>query len=192
MSRRFPPALAALLVVAAAPLGGCAGLGRALGTEKVVPDEFAVVSRAPLAVPPDYSLRPPRPGAAPTQETSPTDQAKHAVFRANEQPTLPDADKRSEGENLLLKEAHANEAAPDIRATITQEAKSGGPVDESFVDKLMIWKTPDYNAGVIDPNQEMQRLRGSQAAAAAGPTPEGMTGAPVIERAKSPALLPTF
>ena len=56
--------LVAALGAATLPLGGCDSFNRALGLEKVVPDEFAVVSRATLAVPPDYSLRPPRPGSS--------------------------------------------------------------------------------------------------------------------------------
>jgi hypothetical protein len=76
-----------LLVLAFAPLAltGFDSFNRALGLEKVVPDEFAVVSRAPLAVPPDYALRPPRPGAAPSQEVTPTEQARQTIFRAGDQ-----------------------------------------------------------------------------------------------------------
>ncbi|MBT4740276.1 MAG: DUF3035 domain-containing protein, partial [Rhodospirillaceae bacterium] len=42
-------AAAALLV-----LSGCDDTKRALGINKSVPDEFAVVRRAPLVMPPDY------------------------------------------------------------------------------------------------------------------------------------------
>jgi len=191
---RSPSMLAAALIAAALPLAGCDSFDRAIGTEKVVPDEFAVVSRAPLAIPPDYALRPPRPGASPTQETSPTEQAKQTIFRAGEQQaTVPGADKLSAGENLLLQQAHAGDAAPDIRETITKEARAGnGPVDESFVDKLMVWKTPDYTKDVIDPNQEARHLKDTTAAVKAGPTPEGVVGVPTIERSKSPSLLSTF
>ena len=191
---RLPRMLAVAIVVAALPLAGCDSLNRALGVEKVVPDEFAVVSRAPLAIPPDYALRPPRPGASPTQETSPTEQAKQTIFRAgSQQATVPDADKLSPGENLLLQQAHAGDAAPDIRQTITKEARAGtGPVDQSFVDKLMVWKTPDYTQNVIDPNQEQQRLRNTSAAIKAGTTTEGLAGVPTIERSKSPSLVPTY
>jgi len=38
-------------------------------------DEFAVVTKAPLIMPPDYNLRPPRPGAARPQEQSERQQA---------------------------------------------------------------------------------------------------------------------
>lgn len=191
---RSPRMLAAALVAAALPLAGCDSLNRALGVDKVVPDEFAVVSRAPLAIPPDYALRPPRPGVSPTQETSPTEQAKQTIFRAgDQQAAVPGADKLSPGENLLLQQAHVGDAAPDIRETITKEARADtGPVDQSFVDKLMVWKTPDYTQNVIDPNQEAQRLRGTNAAIKAGTTPDGLAGVPTIERSKSPSAVATY
>jgi hypothetical protein len=188
-----------LAFCAAAPLavGGCDSLNRAFGLEKVVPDEFAVVSRAPLAIPPDYSLRPPRPGAAPTQEVTASEQAKQSIFRAgDQQAALPGADKRSAGENELLKQAGAATAVPDIRQTIAREAQDEGPIDQSFVDKLLFWRGPDYVLGptdsVIDPNAEQQRLKGSKAAANAPSTPPGLTGVPVIERSKAPSMAVTF
>ena len=54
--------VSALTAVAAIALSGCTSAQKALGMSKVVPDEFRVVSKAPLAVPPDYALRPPAPG----------------------------------------------------------------------------------------------------------------------------------
>ena len=46
-------------------LGGCGGetVGEALGYGQKGPDEMTVIRRPPLIVPPDYNLRPPRPGA---------------------------------------------------------------------------------------------------------------------------------
>ena len=185
------------MAAAALALAGCDGLDRALGMQKVVPDEFAVTPSAPLAIPPDYALRPPQPGAAPTQEVTPTEQAKQTIFRAaGDEAALPGADQRSAGENVLLKEAGAASAAPDIRQTLAKEAQAdAGPVDQSFVDKLLFWRGPDKPPAadqVIDPNQEAQRLKGSQAAANAPATRPGLTGAPVIERTKPPMMLGTF
>jgi Protein of unknown function (DUF3035) len=194
---RHSPVLISALVLAALSVGGCDSMKRALGLEKVVPDEFAVVSRAPLAIPPDYALRPPRPGAAPTQEVSAAEQARQSIFRASDPAAaLPGADKRSDGENLLLRQAGAATASADIRQTITKESRSEGPVDQSFVDKLLFWRGPDNVLGptdqVIDPTLEAQRLKGSQAAVNAQPTAPGLTGTPVIERTKAPVLLSTF
>ncbi len=70
-----------LLVVAALfALAGCDGFKEQLGLTKQSPDEFRVVSRAPLSLPPDYSLVPPAPGAPRPQEGTATDQARTAVF----------------------------------------------------------------------------------------------------------------
>jgi hypothetical protein len=180
------------LALTALSLGGCTDLNRALGLEKVVPDEFAVVSGAPLAIPPDYSLRPPRPGAAPSQEVSPTDQARQTIFRANEQHAAlpPGADQRSTGENELLRAAGAGRAPQDIRQTITKEARAGDVVDPSFVDKVLFWRTPEPVLGgadqVIDPRQEAQNLRGAQPGST---IPRDMTAPPTIERKGQPRAL---
>jgi len=166
------------LLLAPLALGGCTDLKRALGMEKVVPDEFAVVRAAPLALPPDFALRPPRPGAAPTQEISPTEQARQTVFRASDQQSaaVPGADKLSAGENQLLLQAGAASAPRDIRDTVNREAmQSAPPIDESFADKLLFWRTPERRVGltdtVIDPQQEALRLKGSASAEQAGAAP---------------------
>jgi hypothetical protein len=63
-------------------LPGCTGFERAIGLEKVTPDEFAVESRAPLTVPPEFDLRPPQPGAPRPQEASASDQARKVIDTA--------------------------------------------------------------------------------------------------------------
>ncbi len=63
-------------------LSGCTGLRRAVGLDQAGPDEFAVESRAPLTIPPDYDLRPPTPGAARPQEVTAADKARKVVDTA--------------------------------------------------------------------------------------------------------------
>jgi len=58
----FNRVIVATALVAAAGLAGCQSTQKALGMSKVTPDEFRVVTKAPLVVPPDYALRPPAPG----------------------------------------------------------------------------------------------------------------------------------
>jgi len=45
-------------------VGGCTSIRQMVGLDRVGPDEFAVESRAPLTIPPDFELRPPQAGAA--------------------------------------------------------------------------------------------------------------------------------
>jgi hypothetical protein len=79
---------AAVLAVA---LGGCSGIRDSLGIGKHPPDEFQVVSRAPLSMPPDFNLRPPQPGVPRPQEGTARDQAQSAIFNAGAQPATGEA-----------------------------------------------------------------------------------------------------
>jgi len=67
----------ALAAPAALLLAGCAG-GGMFG--RGGPDEFAVARSAPLAVPPDFALTPPRPGEADAAANDPRGQALQALF----------------------------------------------------------------------------------------------------------------
>ena len=49
------------LMAAPAMLGGCDTTKEALGLNKKAPDEFSVVTKAPLVLPPEFGLRPPEP-----------------------------------------------------------------------------------------------------------------------------------
>src|ERR1700742_2437245 len=62
-------------------LGGCSGdkLARTFGLTRDAPDEYTVTTRAPLSMPPDYNLRPPRPGAPRPQEQSERQQAQETL-----------------------------------------------------------------------------------------------------------------
>lgn len=190
-SRYF--ALAAVLL-AAPSLAGCQDFNRAIGREKVVPDEFAVVSRAPLAIPPDFSLRPPRIGVQRPQEAPAVEQARQTVFRAGEdqQANLPPAaDKRSPGEGELLREAGAANAPTDIRQLVDTEAQTANDMSDSFVDKLAFWRKekPGSPDQVIDPAQEAERLKGVKDAGkpAGAAATAGLEGLPTIERTKPAA-----
>jgi Protein of unknown function (DUF3035) len=75
-------ALGFLCLAGASLLPGCTDLKRSIGLEKTSPDEFAVESRAPLTIPPDFELRPPQPGAARPQEKSSGQQARQVIEQA--------------------------------------------------------------------------------------------------------------
>jgi hypothetical protein len=89
----------------AALLAGCASSGPFNHSR---PDEFAVARNAPLVVPPDFALTPPRPGEADVGATDPRAQALQALF-GGPQP-------RSAVENSLLQFAHADRAALGARS----------------------------------------------------------------------------
>jgi Protein of unknown function (DUF3035) len=63
-------------------LSSCTEFKRAVGIDPVSPDEFAVESRAPLTIPPDFDLRPPQPGAARPQEKTAAQKAQADLAQA--------------------------------------------------------------------------------------------------------------
>ena len=73
---RIKPALLAL--PALAMLAGCGGGLNLFNRDR--PDEMAVSRQAPLAVPPDFALTPPEPGAPRPQTPGASQQAMDALF----------------------------------------------------------------------------------------------------------------
>ena len=142
-------------------LGGCStgDLSRTFGLTRDAPDEYTVTTRAPLSMPPDYNLRPPRPGAPRPQEQSERDQAAAALV-----PQLalgsPQGD-ASPGQAALLQET-GPAAPPDIRAKVDQEANQA-KADEGFVNNLLYWRKPAMQNVQVDPQKESQRLKENSA-----------------------------
>jgi hypothetical protein len=132
--------LGVLASVAAMGLAGCQSTSKALGMSKVVPDEFRVVTKAPLVVPPDYSLRPPAPGEPRPQELQPESAARMALVGQS------NAAARSEGEKLLVAKAGVDKADPLIRFVVDDENGDLAHKDESFASKVMFWKKGDKTA----------------------------------------------
>ena len=124
----------AILSLGGAGLSGCTSAAHALGMDKVTPDEFRVVARAPLTVPPDYSLRPPAPGEPRPQELQPESAARAALLGQRA------AVERSDAERMLATRAGADRADPLIRYTVDDEFGDLAHKDRSFADFVMFWR----------------------------------------------------
>ena len=99
-------------VIALTALGvaGCAHQGGYNAINRKRPDEFAVPRMAPLVVPPDFALVPPKPGAPRPQDADSSTQALQAMFGGPAQ--------RSAAENATLNNAGQDHAADGIRSTV--------------------------------------------------------------------------
>ncbi len=154
-------AAAGLLLLA---LSGCSDTKRALGYEKAPPDEFQVVARAPLSVPPDFTLRPPQPGATRPQEGTTRDQARATLLGERSGVSLSLVG-RDSGDMALLTRAGASQAQPGIRELVDKESQSLAEAGHSFTDKLVFWrKPPEAGDGEqLDAAKEEQRLQENRA-----------------------------
>lgn len=175
--------VAAATVTLSACGGGISGIRQQLGLDKSPPDEFRIVARPPLSMPPEYALRPPQPGAPRPQETPVVDRARQTVFRAEPaagsgQSQIAATGGASGGETALLRQAGADRADPNIRETLNREGIRMEQPDRGFVERLAFWRDPPPPGVVVDPTKEAQRIRENQALGRA--VTEGET--PVIRR----------
>lgn len=186
--RRKTITLTVSVIAAAALLAGCQATKETLGLTKRSPDEFRVVSRAPLSLPPDYNLRPPTPGAPRPQEGTTRDRAQAAVFGT---PEAAIADKvppaigegstgsaQSAGESALLQSAGISGVDPNIRKVVDAETDQDQADSTSIADSLTFWRDPAPYGTVVDPAAEQKRLQ--ENAALGKPVTEGDT--PIIQR----------
>jgi DUF3035 family protein len=150
--------LSGLLCLLAAPcLTGCSGqeLTNTLGLTRDAPNEFTVTTRAPLAMPSQFTLPPPDPGAARPQEQSERRKAEEALVPATALATGPR--ESSPGQQAIV-QAAGPPAPPDIRTEVNAESALDKP-RQTFTEQLMFWKKPPPAGTVVDPTREAQRLR---------------------------------
>ncbi len=143
------------LIAAAAAATGCSSMSRALGAGKVAPDEFRVVTRAPLTLPPDYSLRPPNPGEPRPQELAPDAEAREALFGQDQGRAA------SPGERALVSAAGAEVLDPGVRDQVDYESAGIVRRSEGFADRVLSFGRDDEDgedATALDAEAEAARL----------------------------------
>ncbi len=159
-------------------LAACGGdLDRTFGLTRDVPDEFTVTTRAPLSMPPDYTLSPPRPGAPRPQEMTAQQAAEAAL--APDTALTSTAGPESAGQQALV--AQAGPPAPaNIRDQVNAEVQLDRP-RQGFTQQLMFWQSPPPAGTLLDPAKEAERLR--EDAALGQPPTVGET--PIIQPKKN-------
>ncbi len=155
-----------LLAGASLSLQACSQVREQFDFSKKAPDEFKVVTRAPLEMPSNLSSLPaPQPGALRPQEV-PTDQlarqsilGESAVYPAGNAPL-------SQGESALLQRSGAANASPAIRAQVNKETEEYIEGERPGIDKLkrMVGMTPaEPSKEAVDPVKEIERIRQNKA-----------------------------
>lgn len=129
----------------------------ALGIKRKAPDEFKVLSHAPLSVPPEFSLRPIAGDKITGKDVTINGKEGRAVFEkaAAEIST----ERTSKAENAFLQNANASNANPRIKeilkrdATFTKEEKGG------LLKKLAFFRSDEKKeTSVINASAERERI----------------------------------
>jgi len=167
---------ALLLSSCALALAACSSVSDMVGQGKDAPDEFAIVTKQPLVIPPDFYLHPPKPGAAPTNQLSATDTAQSELFSDDPaQIASTISGDYSDGEKILLARAGAAGATDSIRQLIAADNRSLEASDTDFTSTLLFGSSGGDAGHPLNADAEKARLD------AAGP------GRPVAEAAPMPA-----
>lgn len=156
----------ALTALGALALTGCQSASKALGLTKTAPNEFNILTKAPLVVPPEYNLRPPQIGASSSENNYSQEAARKALI-GDVDPAEP-----TQGEIVLMTKAGVGRANQQIRLEIdgenSVERKSAG-----FSNRILFWnngqlRDPEGNPIPLDPEVEAQRLRSINSATGGG------------------------
>lgn len=127
MKKTLPFLLAGAALMAAS---ACSSSGSAGAT----PNEFRVVTKPPLSVPPNYSLRPPAPGTTIPAEVEAANSPNVAAFGTSM------GQDASVSERALVASAHANAVNPAVRAQVDYEETKAIRKSPSIADRVLFWR----------------------------------------------------
>ncbi len=132
---------------------GCATASKTLGLTKEAPNEFNILTKAPLIVPPEYNLRPPAIGASSAENNYSQEAARKALLGDI------DSTEPTQGEIILMTKAGVGRADQEVRLKIDGEngveRKTSG-----FADRVLFWNNGRYanpDGSPLDAEQEARR-----------------------------------
>lgn len=156
--------ITALTCLGALAFTGCTQTSKALGLTKNAPNEFNILTKAPLVVPPEYNLRPPQVGTS-TADNNYTQKAARQALIGDI-----DAAEPSRGEVILMSKAGVGRANQNIRLEIDGQ-NSVERKTESFSDRVLFWRDGraiNSDGSPMDNEIESKRLESIRSATGDG------------------------
>ena len=113
-------------------ISGCGSeLSDVLGTNKLPPDEFTILTKPPLIVPPEYNLRPPAEGEIRPNVQQPNRQLQSILFGQNK------TDDFSSSEISLMTGSDVAEAIPNIKEVLDSEMRDVEVVSPNLESQVL-------------------------------------------------------
>ena len=151
------------VAIAALSLAGCSMFRGSGGFGKNTPDEFNVVTKAPLVVPPEFALRPPAVGAELPSELDAGTRGRNILFGQDL------GREASAGEREIVAAAGATTTDLSVRTQVDYEngqiiRKGSGMVDKVLNFVPLSNSSTDARGNPLDAEAEAQRLRDIESA----------------------------
>lgn len=168
------------LVLTALLLAACeqGEVQSALGMDRNAPDEFVVYSRPPLSVPPEFDLKPPRPGEESPNIVTTEDQARELLLGTKRSPaTLDEAaakvntkvetavepvlstEAATGAKASFLAKAGVDEADPEIRDRLVKDTKVENKQKKKAQSLYERVVGDEADEPVVDAKGESERIR---------------------------------
>ncbi|MEE3295455.1 MAG: DUF3035 domain-containing protein [Pseudomonadota bacterium] len=122
-----------VLSIISISLMGCGSdLAKVLGTDKMPPDEFTILTKPPLIIPPEYNLRPPAEGEV-RSEPQQSSRELQAILFGNSSASK----EFSTSELNVMTGSGVGESIPNIREVLDSEMRDVEDVDESVKVQIL-------------------------------------------------------
>ena len=146
----------ASLAVASLVMSGCTTAAKGLGLTKDAPNEFNILTKAPLIIPPEYNLKPPRLGESSAENNYSQKAAREALIG-----NVDDAEP-TRGEIALMAKAGVGRADQEVRLEIDGQ-NSVERKTQGFASRVLFWKNGEIinekgEAVPLDAENEARRL----------------------------------
>ena len=122
-----------VLSIVSISLMGCGSeLAKVLGTNKMPPDEFTILTKPLLIIPPEYNLRPPAEGEV-RPEPQQSSRELQAILFGNSSAS----DQFSTSELNVMTGSGVGESIPNIREVLDSEMRDVEDADESVKAQIL-------------------------------------------------------
>ncbi|MCV6599431.1 MAG: DUF3035 domain-containing protein [Alphaproteobacteria bacterium] len=130
-------------------ISACAIDKQTLGLGRRTPDEFTVITRKPLSLPPEYNVTPPVNKGITSSNIS--NEVKNSVLGEKDS-----INKLNNEDKSFLSTINADSSDKNIREELTNNSNPAN--NRKVVNKIMFWKNKD-NSTIIDNAEEAKRLK---------------------------------
>ena len=114
-------------------LTGCGSeLAKVLGTDKLPPDEFTILTKPNLIIPPEYNLRPPAEGEVRPTPQQPSRELQALLFNNSNS-----TDDFSQSEINLMTGSDVAESIPNIKEVLDSEMRDVEEVNENLKTQII-------------------------------------------------------
>ena len=145
-------------------LSSCSNSTKTINFKSESPDEFAILRKEPLVIPPNFNLRPPSVKSSNPNLSSRENNLKSAIFLTDKtNKSSKNNSKKSKGEIQLIKSIGEGKLGSRIREVLEDENRQLSKAQDGVVEKIISQVTGNGSVGkVVNPQTEVKRLQEQQ------------------------------